>query len=104
MDNAKIESALEHAAAEFINRESNRRSLITVTRVTMDDKGLRAQIFVSVFPDTQAAAALDFLSRMEDDFRNYVRKHIKIHVLPRFTFVQDPNIGGLEVGGDQTIA
>jgi ribosome-binding factor A len=93
-DNAKVESALLHAAAEFINRESNRRSLITVTKVVMDQRG-RAEVYVSVYPDNQAAAALDFLSRMQDDMREYVKKKIKMRSIPHFTFVQDPNIGGV---------
>ncbi len=97
MDKAKVTSALLHAAAEFVNRESNRRSLITVTRVEMDDRGRGATIYISVFPDTQAKAALDFLSRSREDFRDYVREHIKMRGLPMFTFQQDPNIGGVRI-------
>ena len=96
-DRAKTESALHEVAAEFVNRESNRRSLITVTKVELDDRGHKARIFVSVFPDTQAAAALDFLSRMHEDFREYVRSKIKMQNVPHCTFVQDPNIGGVVV-------
>ena len=95
MDNKKVQSAILHAAAEFVNRESNRRSLITVTHVELDPRGTRARIFVSVFPDHSAPAALDFLSRMTDDLKAFVKEKIKIHNVPQFTFMQDPNIGGV---------
>lgn len=95
MDNAKLASALQHVAAEFINRESNRRSLITVTRVELDDRSRNATVFVSVYPDNQAGAALDFLGRMHDDFREFIKKSLKIRFIPTFTFQQDPNIGGV---------
>ncbi|MEK7531023.1 MAG: ribosome-binding factor A [Patescibacteria group bacterium] len=94
--NPQVISALEHAAAEFINRESNRRSLITVTRVELDDHKNKAIVFVSVYPDAQAPAALDFLSRVTDDFYDYVREHIKMRSAPRFSFQQDPNLGGFK--------
>ena len=93
--NPQVISALEHAAAEFISRESNRRSLITVTRVELDDHKNTAIIYVSVFPDHASGAALDFLSRMTGDLSNYVREHVKMRSVPRFTFQQDPNLGGV---------
>lgn len=104
MDRNKIRSALEHTAAEFINRESNRQSLITVTRVELDERGFEAHIFVSIYPDDKAFAALDFLNRNVDEFKHYVRTRLKMHDIPRYRFIQDPNIAGLEVGKDQEIA
>lgn len=98
MDRAKIISALEHTAAEFINRESNRQSLITVTRAMLDDSASEATIFISIYPDTQAHGALDFLNRNIDDFKRFVRSRLKMHNIPRYRFMQDPNVGGLEVG------
>ncbi len=95
MDNKKVESALLHAAAEFINRESNRRSLITVTRAEIGDKRGHLIIYITIYPENQAAAALDFLSRVHEDFRDFVKKKIKIRSIPYVTFQQDPNIGGV---------
>jgi ribosome-binding factor A len=104
MDRAKVLSALEHVAAEFVNRESNRQSLITVTRAELDERGLEARIFVSVYPDTAAHGALDFLNRNTGEFKQFVRSRLKMHDIHRYRFVQDPNLGGLEVGKDQEIA
>lgn len=104
MDRDKILSALVHTAAEFINRESNRQSLITVTRATLDDRGLEASIYISVFPDEKAHTALDFLNRNVDDFKRFVRSRLKMRDIPHYRFIQDPNIGGLEVGKEEEIA
>lgn len=96
MDNAKVLSALVHVAAEYINRESNRQSLITVTRVALDARGREAYIYVSIYPDDHAHAALDFLNRNHDEFKQFVRSRLKMHDIPRYRFVQDPNIAGVE--------
>ena len=98
MDRAKTASAIHTAAAEFVNRESNRRSLITVTKVELDERGLKARVYVTVYPDTQAVAALDFLSRAKDDLKDFLQKRIRMQALPHCTFVQDPNIAGIVVG------
>ncbi len=90
----KLTSALLHAAAEYINKESNRTSLITVTKGELRDDTFT--IFVSVFPDKEAGAALDFLSRQKDGFKEYVRAHVRIHDLPRITFLPDPDMGRVE--------
>lgn len=95
MDRAKVASALLHTAAAFINRESNRQSLITVTKVELDETGREASVFVSVYPDEKAHGALDFLNRNVDDFKRYVRSQLKMHDIPRYRFVQDPNIAGV---------
>ena len=104
MDREKILSALVHVAAEFINRESNRQSLITVTRAELDDRGHEALIFISVYPDDKAHGALDFLNRNIDEFKRFVRSRLKMQDIPRDRFVQDPNLGGLDVGKEHEIA
>lgn len=88
----RILSALHTAAAEFINRESNRRSLVTVTKVTLSD-GKHAQIFVSVYPQKDAAAVIDFLGRQREEFIAFVRKTVKLHALPHVVFLPDPDMG-----------
>lgn len=104
MSRAQVESAILHAAAEFVNRESNRQSLITVTKVELDERGLKGRVYVSVFPDERAATALEFLERRADDFRDFVKKRIKLRGFPTFAFVQDPNIGGLDVEESKRVA
>jgi len=86
--------ALKKAASEFINKESNRRSMITVTAVEMDRRGRRARIFISVFPEKDTYAATDFLNRQRNEFREYIKKHIRLRAIPSVQFLADPVIGG----------
>lgn len=88
----RILSAIHTAAAEFINRESNRRSLVTVTRVGfLDEKNV--QIFISVFPQKDLHAVMDFLGRQEKEFLVFLKKTVKLHFVPRMRFLPDPDMG-----------
>lgn len=89
----RLASELKDAAAVFINRESNRRSLITVTKVELEDAGKKARIYVSVYPKDQTHAVTDFLSRQSDEFRSYLKSKTRLHVLPRAVFLPDPDMG-----------
>lgn len=97
---ARVVAILKEAASEFINRESNRSSMITVTGVALDRRGGQANIFVSVFPEKNTHAATDFLNRQTDAFHMYLKKHTRLARLPRVRFLADPVIGGTieEVG------
>lgn len=86
--------AIKKAASEFINVESNRRSMITVTSVHLDKRGSLVDIFVSVFPETGTQAATDFLNRNRDEFKKYLKKHVSLRNIPRVRFYADPVVGG----------
>lgn len=90
----RLTGELKKVASEFINRESNRRSMITVTKVTLDRRGTHADIFVSVFPEKDTHAATDFLNRRRDDFHAFLKKNTRLARLPRATFHADPVVGG----------
>ena len=92
----RFTSALASAAALFINRESNRRSLITVTRVEIEDGGKIARIFVSVMPQNQTRAVADFLSRQQQEFIAFLRTQARFHIIPRVTLLPDPEMMGAE--------
>ena len=88
----RLISAIHTAAAEFINRESNRTSLVTVTKVVMSDEK-HAQIFVSVYPQKDARAVVDFLERQHKEFLAFVKKTVKLHFIPNMSFLLDPDMG-----------
>ena len=85
----RAEELLVHLAAEYVARESNSTSLITVTRAELSAKGERVSILVSVFPEDRTPEALEFLNRHADDFRSYLKSHARLRDLPRITFVED---------------
>ena len=85
----RAEELMAHHAAEFIARETDGTSLITVTRADIAESNTQATIFVSVFPDEKAASAVQFLTNRLPEFREYLRTHARMRSLPRLEFVQD---------------
>ena len=85
----KAEEVIKQAAARFVSSESNRTSLITVTRVKLSPDWGRATVLVTVLPDEQTKGALDFLNRKRDDIREYVKSQVKIRRIPFFEFDLD---------------
>lgn len=85
----KIETHIKELVAQFIERESNKTALITVTRVTMLDRGRSATIFISVLPESGEESALNFLKRKRHDMRTIVKKGLNIHTIPFLDVVID---------------
>lgn len=85
----RFEEILRDLAARFLALESNRTSLITVTRVGTADHGAQATIYFTVLPESAEAAALDFLKRKRSEFRDYVKEHARLMRIPFFDFEID---------------
>ncbi len=85
----KIEHLIQKIAGEFIERESNRNSLITVTRVYLPTDLKRAIIMCTVLPENQEEQAINFLKRLRSEFKDYFKKHAKIGRIPFFDFEID---------------
>jgi hypothetical protein len=80
----KLQELLRELAASFFSRESNRQSLITITSVEVLSRGGRAIIRITVLPENQEEAAVEFMSRRLSDFREYVRTNSRIGRVPFF--------------------
>ncbi len=92
MDTKKHERAkgiLKDLVSEFIGRISNRTSLITVTGFEITDNEKEATILISVLPDHQAQAAVDFISRNLTELREYVMKKSALRSIPYFKVMID---------------
>lgn len=85
----KIRESLKHLAAEFLSKVSNRTSLITVTDVVLSRKRDRAAVLISVFPETQEQAALEFASRQGGALRDFLKKKVSLQRLPYISFAID---------------
>lgn len=85
----RFDEILRDMAARFIALESNRTSMITVTRVESKDRGALATIFLTVFPESQEEAAIDFLKRGRSEFREFVKEHARLMRIPFFDFEID---------------
>ncbi|HEX9608986.1 MAG TPA: ribosome-binding factor A [Candidatus Paceibacterota bacterium] len=85
----RIQDELKKHAATFLERESNRASLITVTSAELSPDFREATIFVSVFPTEREVQALDFIKRQERDFRLYLSEHARLQRAPSIRFELD---------------
>ncbi|MDP2650437.1 MAG: ribosome-binding factor A [bacterium] len=85
----QVSEQVAHLAAEFLGKESNRQSLITVTRADISPDMKRATVYMSVLPDDQQEQALDFAKRRRRDCRDFMKKHTKLRVLPFLDFAID---------------
>jgi ribosome-binding factor A len=78
----KIEEQLTHLAATFIERESNKTALITITRAELRERGRKAMLYISVLPESSEEMALNFLKRKRAELRDYIKHQLPIHPLP----------------------
>ena len=78
----KVSELLRNLTAEFLERESNHQSLITVTTANVSSDLKRATVFITVLPEDKEAAALDFAKRKRKELREFVKSKTKFRVLP----------------------
>ena len=85
----KIAEQIAHLAADFLGKESNRQSLITVTRADVSPDLTKSTVYFTVMPDSYQDSALEFVKRKRTEFRTFVKKHTKLRKLPFFDFAID---------------
>jgi ribosome-binding factor A len=85
----KLQEIIRELAAEFFSRESNRTSLITVTGVEILNRGSKARILMTVLPENQENAAIDFAHRQLSAFKQHVMEHSRIGHVPFFEVAID---------------
>ncbi|MSR71510.1 MAG: ribosome-binding factor A [Candidatus Taylorbacteria bacterium] len=85
----KIKEQIRELASQFLQRESNHLSLITVTNTAMSKDNKSTMIYFTVLPDTKEKAALDFAKRKRSEFREYVMKNSRMQRIPFFDFAID---------------
>jgi ribosome-binding factor A len=78
-----------HLAAEFLQHEANRSSLITVTGIRHTDRFTKATILLSVFPEDKQEEALDFAKRKRTEFKEFIKNHAKMRAIPFVDFEID---------------
>lgn len=85
----KLKDVIREAAAEFLQRESNYTSILTVTDVSLSDRGSQSTIFFTVLPEDKEKGALDFVKRKRAEFREYFKSKARMRALPFFDFEID---------------
>lgn len=74
---------------EYISRHSGGQSLITITSMEQADRSNNMLIRVSVLPETQENAVIDFLQRNATDIRNHIKDKSALGILPFLSFEID---------------
>lgn len=82
----KVKHVIKEALAEFIELNSNRQSMITITNVEMTSDFKRVNIFVTVFPEQKENAGIDFLKRQRTEAREFLKKNSRIARIPHIDF------------------
>jgi len=85
----RITRIIKTAAAEFMQRESNGASLITITDVRLSNDEKYVTILFTVLPENKEEVALEFAKRMRSEFRQYIKEHTKLGRIPTFDFQID---------------
>ncbi len=80
--NEKVTDFIKELAANFLERENNRTSLITITSATCSPDLKRATIFITVFPTDKEKDALEFAKRKRPELRKLFGKNMKTKNIP----------------------
>jgi ribosome-binding factor A len=85
----KVTELLRQKAALFLQQNSNKSSLITVTNAHVTDDGKTATIYVSVFPENKEEEAVEFMKRNRPEFKHFLRDSARLRVIPFVDFKID---------------
>ena len=85
----KVCELIKGLAAEFLARESDRTSIITVTRADVSNDLKNATVYFTVYPEKSEEAALLFAKRRRSEFKKYARDKMNMKPIPFFNFEID---------------
>ena len=80
--NEKVANFLKELSAQFLERESNGTSLITVTSCNVSPDLKKATVFITVLPDEKEHDALDFAKRKRSELRDLIKKNMQTKAIP----------------------
>ncbi len=85
----QIDEQVAKLVAEYLEFESNRQSLITVTRADVSSNLANAKIYISVLPHSMERNALDFCKRKRKEIKQYIKKNTHLRKIPFIDFEID---------------
>lgn len=80
--NEKVINNIKELAAQFLGKENNRTSLITVTSASCSPDLKKATIFITVLPSSKEDSALGFVKRQRGELREFLKKNMPIKTIP----------------------
>ena len=85
----KVEGRLQEITASYLSREAGNKSIITVTHCDVPSDLKKVTAFISVFPETHEAEALNFTKRHRASIRELIAKELPIKNIPYVDFEID---------------
>lgn len=85
----RSESVIRKVIDEYISKNSGGQSLITITSIVQADRSNDVKVRVSVLPESQENAVIDFLTRNVTDIRNDIKEKTRVGQLPFLHFEID---------------
>ena len=85
----RIASAIQEAASKYLADKKYGDSMVTVTSVSLNDDLSRANIKVTIYPDSDSENVLKKLNRGRGLFAKYTKEHTRISLIPLFSFSID---------------
>ena len=80
--NEKVANQIKELSAQFLERENNRTSLLTITSCTVSSDLKRATLFITVFPDSEENKVLGFVKRRLKELRGFLKEKMPIKIIP----------------------
>ncbi len=74
---------------QYISRNSGGQSLITITSIEQAERSNNVMVRVSVLPERQENAVIDFLQRNASEIRDYIKENSSLGILPFLSFEID---------------
>jgi len=78
----KVANYIKELTAEFLGRENNKTSLITVTSATCSPDLKRATVFITVLPTEKERVALEFAKRQRAELREFLKSKMTTKNIP----------------------
>lgn len=78
----KVANFIKQLSAQFLSRENNKTSLITVTHATCSPDLKRGTIYITVLPLSKEHDALEFAKRKRPELREFLKKNMETKIIP----------------------
>ena len=83
----RLNSSIKEIVGEFLEREvALAGTLLTVTRIIFKDNATRAQVFVTVYPESKEKETIKAIEKSLRSLRLFVKEKIKTRIIPFFEF------------------
>lgn len=85
----KAANLIKELGAQFLGRENNRTSLITITGCSVSPDMKKATLFMTVFPENKEHDALEFVKRKRAELREFLKKNMRVKTIPFIDIIID---------------